>query len=223
MINKENIFYEIDLFFQNYFENKKIVTGDIRKISSLSFKEIEEKELNNILELSEILLEKRKWKYEVIAYDWAFRIKSQYNKDTFYIFEEWLQKYVDDWGNCDDFCTHAFGELIAQHNDLFKKVLEWVDHKDFWVRRAAAVILIYPIRKNRLGDISPYIISDKLMNDDHYLVLKGYGWMLKELSKYKNKEVYDYIRKNKAKMPRLSLRYAIEHFEKDVKKELMKK
>jgi len=42
------------------------------------------------------------------------------------------------------------------------------------------------------------------------LVQKGYGWMLKEAANLFPQEVFQYVLKNKAKMPRTALRYAIE-------------
>ena len=35
---------------------------------------------------------------------------------------------------------------------------------------------------NDYDGIDPFIISDRLMNDEHELVLKGYGWILKSVS-----------------------------------------
>ena len=54
------------------------------------------------------------------------------------------------WGDCDDFCTHAFGELIRQDKRLFEQVLSWTQSSDFWVRRASAVVLIPAISKKEL-------------------------------------------------------------------------
>ncbi len=150
-------------------------------------------------------------------------MKNQYTDETFYIFERWLKKYVTGWGDCDDFCTHAFGELLSQNNSLFNHVIEWTNYPDFWVRRAAAVILIYPIKKGKFQDIDPFIIADKLMQDSHHLVLKGYGWMMKVLSSIQKDEVYRYLMINKNIIPRVSLRYAIEKFSKDEKVILMEK
>ena len=42
------------------------------------------------------------------------------------------------------------------------------------------------------------------------MVQKGYGWLLKEASKYYQKEVFNYVLKNKNIMPRTALRYSIE-------------
>ncbi|MCG3253336.1 MAG: DNA alkylation repair protein, partial [Candidatus Heimdallarchaeota archaeon] len=54
-------------------------------------------------------------------------------------------------------------------------------------------------------------------------VLKGYGWMLKEATKKFQDEVFEYVLKNKAKMPRVSLRYAIEKMPQEMRKQAMAK
>jgi len=225
MINEKNldIISEVKQQLGNLTKEDGLTTGTIRAISSRVFKIIKDKDINNVLSLCEELLDEKRWELGVIAYDWAFRMKKQYTDETFYIFERWLKKYVTGWGDCDDFCTHAFGELLSQNNSLFNQVIEWTNHPDFWVRRAAAVILIYPIKKGKFQDIDPFIIADKLMQDSHHLVLKGYGWMLKVLSSIQKDEVYRYLVINKNVMPRVSLRYAIEKFSKDEKVILMEK
>lgn len=200
-----------------------ITTGKVRLISACLFKLIEDKSIDNVLMLCEKLLEERKWELGVIAYDWAYKVKNQYNNNTFFIFEGWLKKYVSGWGDCDDFCTHAFGELISQNNELFTYVLEWTKHQDFWVRRASAVILIYPIKHHKYEGLKPFDIADLMMNDKHDLVLKGYGWMLKILSQIEANNVYDYLNKNKYIMPRVSFRYALEKLDRENKILLMGK
>jgi 3-methyladenine DNA glycosylase AlkD len=55
------------------------------------------------------------------------------------------------------------------------------------------------------------------------MVQKGYGWMLKAASEAHQKEVFDYVFKNKAKMPRTSLRYAIEKMPQELKTKAMAK
>lgn len=199
----------------------RVTTGKVRAISGALYRKLEDKHIDHVLVHCEALLEEREWALGVIAYDWAFRVRKQYSDDTFFTFENWLLKYVKDWGDCDDFCTHAFGELISQNNDLFEHVVKWTKHPNFAVRRAAAVVLIYPIKYHKYSKINPYIISDALMTDEHYLVLKGYGWMLKVLSESEPESVYAYLLKNKVTMPRVSYRYALEKFDKQIKQQLM--
>lgn len=190
--------------------SSELTTGRVRSVSSSLFRLIQDRRIDHVLDLSEALLDQRRWELGVVAYDWAFRMKREYTAQTFDRFEGWLKRYVRGWGDCDDFCTHAFGELLGQQNGLASRLIEWTDHPDFWVRRASAVTLILPIRTGRLGDIDPFAITDRLMNDRHPLVLKGYGWMLKELSTVRPADVYTYLANNKGRMPRVSLRYAME-------------
>lgn len=203
-------------------EGKHIITGDIRKLSSKLYKEINDKSLENILLLCEELLEQRKWALGVIAYDFAYRIKSQYSDYTYDIFFHWLKDYVKGWGDCDDFCTHAFGELLRQNKSLFERIITWTEDGDFWVRRASAVILIPAILKDDYDGINPFEITNRLMNDEHDLVLKGYGWMLKAFSQVDRISVEKYLIENYKKMPRVAYRYALEKFDKEVRNKLMK-
>jgi len=200
-----------------------ITTGKVRKISAALYKEVEDKGIDNILKLSEELLQERSWALGVIAYDWAFRVRDQYTEKTFSTFEHWLKDYVRDWGDCDDFCIHALGALVSQYNHLFENVLQWTEHSDFWVRRGAAVSMIYPIKKDKYESINPLLVSDRLLQDDHYLVLKGYGWMLKVLSQQEPERVFEYLLKHKETMPRVAFRYGMEKLSKEKRETLMQK
>lgn len=82
--------------------------------------------------------------------------------------------------------------------------------------------LIIPARKGKfLKDI--FQIADILLLDKDDLVQKGYGWMLKAASEANQKEIFDYVIKNRAVMPRTALRYAIEKMPKEMRVEAMKR
>jgi len=202
-------------------KGKRPNTGAVRSVSSAMYRALEDKSIDSVMSCCERLLEEREWALGIIAYDWAFRVRKQYNDQTFAIFEGWLKEYVTDWGDCDDFCTHAFGALLSQNKDLFTQVRSWTEHPKFAVRRAAAVVLIYSIKQGKYKGIDPFIISDALMNDAHYLVLKGYGWMLKILSEVEPDAVYEYLSKYKGVMPRVAFRYALEKLGKELKSSLL--
>ena len=200
---------------------KRPITKDIRHIAHKVYLTID-KDLTHVIDLCDQLLKTEKWHYKTIAFDIIFKVKKQYTKQTFDVFESWLLTYIHDWGDCDDFCTHAFGYLLMIYPDLFPRILTWIDHPNFAVRRATAVILIYAIRKNRYEDFDILLISNLLMHDEHYLVLKGYGWMLKVLSQKEPITVYDYLEKNHHQMPRVAFRYALEKLSKEQKNTLMR-
>lgn len=217
----EQAIREIQLLADNVPDGKHIVTGDIRNLSARLYRLIEDKSIDNVLAFCEELLKERSWGLGVIAFDWAYRVKEQYNENTYEIFYSWLKKYVRGWGDCDDFCTHAFGELLRRNKSLFSKIKKWTRDKDFWVRRASAVILIPAILHNDYEGIEPLMISDLLMSDKHDLVQKGYGWMLKSLSQIDMETVTNYLIDNHTKMPRTAFRYALEKYDKETRKKLM--
>lgn len=212
---------EIEKLEEENKDKTHVVTADIRRISNQLFHCLDNTSIDYVLNLCEILLEQQSWSLGVMAYDWAYRVRKQYREDTFQIFEQWLIKYVRGWGDCDDFCTHAFGELICQYPQLFPRVIEWTTREEFWMRRAAAVILIPSINKGKYREIKPFLIADFLMMDSEPLVCKGYGWMLKNLSLKEEEEVYQYLWNNRDKMPRVAFRYALEKMDSEKKARLM--
>ncbi len=102
------------------------------------------------------------------------------------------------------------------------KLKAWAKSKNRWLKRASAVSLIVPAKK---GDFlqDAFEICDVLLADGDEMVQKGYGWLLKEESRKHQTEVFDYVVKNKAVMPRTALRYAIELMPKELKAKAMEK
>ena len=187
------------------------VTAEIRSIGAQYYKNIAASlSIDEILSLCEKLLQKKTWAHGVIAYDWAFRSKKKYKEDIFPVFENWLHNYIRRWGDCDDFCTHALGELLRQYPNLFINIIPWTKSKDFWVRRAAPVILLYPLRHGVFSKREVSRICNALMKEKHPLVQKGSGWLLKEYSKISPGFVCTYLKKNVSKMSRTTFRYALQ-------------
>ena len=74
-------------------------TGDIRKLSAKLFHDLHNKSKDNVFIISELLLEQHNWPMGIIAFDFAYRVKEQYDNNSFSTFESWLVKYVRGWGN----------------------------------------------------------------------------------------------------------------------------
>lgn len=199
-----------------------VSTPSIRKMSMKYFAKVKNKTKSEIFQICEELLESGYVEERTIAFDWAFRLKRQYESSDFHVLESWLKKYVHGWGSCDDLCTHAFGAFIFQFPKYVSNVKEWAESANRWMRRASAVVMIYSIRrKQKLERI--FEIADLLLTDSDVMVQKGYGWMLKESSNKYPQEIFNYVMKHKRKMPRTALRYAIEKLPPKLKKEAMKK
>lgn len=238
-MNMLDVFSKVDLELKRLSKNPKnikdyskfhkdgkthigITTPLVRKVAFKNFKEVKNLGKRQIFALCEKLLNSRGSGFRDIAFGWAFRIKKQYQKKDFKIFESWLKKFVDTWGSCDDLCTHAFGEFIYQFPEFLPRTKKWTKSKNKWLRRASAVVLIYSLRKGKYLK-QAFVIAKILFQDKEDLVQKGYGWTLKEASRLFQKEVFDFVMMNKKLMTRTALRYAIEKLSEKMKIKAMAK
>ncbi|MBU1143646.1 MAG: DNA alkylation repair protein [Firmicutes bacterium] len=216
---KKPVFYD-DLV--NDISNlKKKTTPNYRALSKKYYAGVRNQSLDEILEISTYLLETGKWVEKLIAFEFAFQKRKEYTIQTFDIFEQWVKKYLKDWSDCDDFTTHALGYLIHMYPELSFRLKNWVTDSNFAVRRAAATSLLIAIKKRNQKIINPFSISNLLMYDSHYLVQKGFGWMLKVYAQYELDLVVTYLKDKHHEMTRLAFRYAIEKMPIEVKRYLM--
>ena len=79
-----------------------------------------------------------------------------------------------------------------------------------WEQRISIVATYTFIRKNDFSDTLE--LSKKLLTHKHDLMHKAVGWMLREVGKRDRKTLTDFLEEYTTKMPRTTLRYAIEHY-----------
>jgi 3-methyladenine DNA glycosylase AlkD len=210
-------------FFKEPLKEKYgLKTTIVRRITNLIFKEIKDRPRKEIFQFCRELLETGGGPERSIAFEWAGKLKNQYEKSDFRFFEEWLKKYVDNWAACDSLCIGVLGPAIARFPELVQKTQVWARSKNRWSRRASAVCLIVPVRSRILLE-EIFRRADELLTDEDDMVQKGYGWMLKEAGNIFPDDVFKYVVKNKKGMPRTALRYAIEKFPAKKRQEAMKK
>ena len=217
---------ENKLDYQRFFKEKLkerygLKTAVLRRIINDCYKDVKNLPKDEILDICDELLESDIRYGRSFAFIWAEKLHDNYAKSDFNRFERWLKKYVDNWASCDSLCCGAMGYLIFQFPELWPNNKKWASSKNMWLRRASAVSLIIPVRNGLLLD-EVFKIADILLTDKEDLVQKGYGWMLKEAGNRFPKEVFAYVMKNKREMPRTALRYAIEKYPPEKRKEAMK-
>lgn len=196
-------------------------TADVRKVSAQVYKQCGLKDVDAVLCHGNALLKQRSRMLGLIAFDWAYRVRRDYRREHFEVFERWLHRYVVDWYDCDDICTHGIGAYLAKYPDAFAKVMAWCNSENWVVRRACAVSLIYPIRKQCIGKRQVFQIAEALLTDNHVLVQKGYGWLLKVLSQSDPAAVIEFLVLHHDNMPRTAFRYAVEKLSQNDRKRLM--
>jgi 3-methyladenine DNA glycosylase AlkD len=191
-------------------------TKHVSQIAKDYFKLLKNSTKSEIFVLCEQLWKSGYMEESFIACHWSYSLRKFYEKTDFEVFERWVTKYISNWAACDTFCNHTIGAFIEMHSEYLSKLSGWASSQNRWVKRASAVSLIIPAKKGLFLD-KIFEIANILLTDTDDLVQKGYGWMLKAASQANQKQVLDYVIKNKAIMPRTALRYAIEKMPKELK------
>ncbi len=116
---------------------------------------------------------------------------------------------INNWDLVDLTAEKIIGPYLEEKDKsvLFKLARS----KNLWEKRIAILSTFHYIKK---GESKLTLqIAEMLLNDDHDLMHKAVGWMLREVGKRcGEKEEEEFLKKYYKKMPRTMLRYAIERF-----------
>ncbi len=209
-------------FFKEEVQFYGVKNAVVHKISKNYTKQIKEMPKGEVFNLCEILWQSGIMEESLVACNWSYAMRKHFDAGDMQIFESWIDSYVTNWASCDTFCNHTVGELVEKFPELVSQLKIWGISHNRWMRRAAAVSLIVPAKKGLfMTDI--FDIAYTLLQDTDDMVQKGYGWMLKVTCQHHEKEVFDFVMKNKALMPRTALRYAIEKMPVELKQQAMEK
>jgi 3-methyladenine DNA glycosylase AlkD len=117
-------------------------------------------------------------------------------------------KSINNWDLVDLTAPNILGKhLLARDRRILLKLAK---SQHLWERRISILATFEFIREKQFSDSLK--IAKLLLNDDHDLIHKGVGWMLREIGKRDMKTEEWFLKKHYEKMPRTMLRYAIEKF-----------
>jgi 3-methyladenine DNA glycosylase AlkD len=133
-------------------------------------------------------------------------------REVFYAFYLSQTTFINNWDLVDVSTRDIVGRHIYDHPSLQPDLDRLAASPDLWERRIAMVTTFYFLA-NR--DAKPTIrIATILLHDNHDLIQKAVGWMLREMGKRVDRQLLvDFLAEHYRVMPRTALRYAIEHFD----------
>ena len=112
---------------------------------------------------------------------------------------------VNNWDLVDASARALVGEHIADDPDLLDTLAA---SQNLWHRRIAIVSTFAELRVGRTG--GTLRIAEKLLGDSHDLIHKATGWLLRECGKVSEPHMLEFLKIHYERLPRTTLRYAIE-------------
>jgi 3-methyladenine DNA glycosylase AlkD len=144
------------------------------------------------------------------------KYKKSSEKEKEEIFNFYLNniRHINNWDLVDLTAPGIVGDFLLNKD---KKILySLANSENIWSKRIAIVSTYNFIRKCEFEDT--LTLAEILLKDNHDLIHKAVGWMLREVGKRDKKILEDFLKFHYKKMPRTMLRYAIEKFSEEKRK-----
>jgi 3-methyladenine DNA glycosylase AlkD len=114
--------------------------------------------------------------------------------------------HVNNWDLVDSSAPQIVGaHLATRRRGLLDRLAR---SENLWERRIAIIATHHFIRNGEFDDTIR--IAKRLLDDEHDLIHKAVGWMLREVGKRDLRTLETFLEEHAHEMPRTMLRYAIE-------------
>jgi 3-methyladenine DNA glycosylase AlkD len=124
---------------------------------------------------------------------------------------ERLLREAKTWALVDQLSTAVVSPLVEANAALAKTLDRWSKDDDFWIRRAAMLSLLVPMRKGG-GDFERFATyADAMLEEKEFFIRKAIGWILREVSQKRPELVVDWLAPRAHRASGLTLREATRH------------
>lgn len=131
-----------------------------------------------------------------------------------------ISNNINNWDLVDLSCPQIVGKYFFEKKE-YSILFKLAKSNNLWERRVSMISNLYAIRK---GEFKTALqIAERLLHDEHDLINKAVGWMLREVGKRDIRIEREFLEKYFRNMPRVTLRYAIERMEKKERAYFMEK
>jgi 3-methyladenine DNA glycosylase AlkD len=191
-----------------------VIVPEQRKIAKLVFREI------NLSEIAELVRDEhhevRLTALYILVYKYQ-KLKTEVEQKAAVGFYLSNLQFINNWDLVDSSCHQILGHYFLDRDKAL--FYELADSGHLWRQRIAMISTYYWIKRGYFDDALS--LAEKLLFHKHDLIHKAVGWMLREIGNKDFGVEMEFLKKHYRKMPRTALRYAIEKFDPELRKQIL--
>ncbi len=124
------------------------------------------------------------------------------------------------WALVDGLAADVLGQLLLRHPEVAESLDQWALDEDFWVRRAALLAMIKPLREGAsFARFAGY--ADAMLGDKEFFIRKAIGWVLRETGKRRPQEVFEWLAPRTGRVSGVTIREAVKYLTPEQRDELL--
>ena len=134
---------------------------------------------------------------------------------------ERLLREARTWAYVDNLAVSVAGPLVERYPELEATLDRWATDGDFWLRRAALLAHLEPLRRGE-GDFERFgRYADAMLDEREFFVAKAIGWVLRETGKRRPELVFEWLFPRIARAGSVTVREAVKHLPEALRDELL--
>jgi 3-methyladenine DNA glycosylase AlkD len=138
----------------------------------------------------------------------AFKVGTEIERRRIYEFYLAHTAFINNWDLVDASASQIVGAWLYGRSTV--PLTRLARSSSLWERRIAIIATFENLKR---GDLRETLrIADMLLDDEHDLIHKAVGWLIREVGKRDGGVEREFLKTRYKRMPRTMLRYAIERF-----------
>ncbi len=125
------------------------------------------------------------------------------------------------WALVDPLSTSVAGPVAERDPDFGPVLDRWAVDEDFWIRRAALLALLVPLRRGG-GDFDRFSrYADSMLEEREFFVRKAIGWVLRDTAKRRPDLVFDWLLPRASRASGVTIREALKPLSEDQRRAIL--
>ncbi|HEX7005007.1 MAG TPA: DNA alkylation repair protein [Trueperaceae bacterium] len=125
------------------------------------------------------------------------------------------------WALVDTLAVKVVGPLARRNGGLVRVLDSWAEDDDFWLRRTVLLSFLLPLRRGDSGPFGPFSgYADRMLEEREFFIRKAIGWVLREYSKKRPEEVFDWLLARVERISGLTFREASKYLSEEQRAKL---